>query len=138
MSDKTALLVSKVLAALFVVFGILVSFSSLTGLAAAGLAGVGSRYASQSGKDIGYFPYGLVMFGALLVLVLAVTYFVTAYGLFKRKVWAYKGLFVLGGVGILSDLLAIQKINTSTLFWSAVYIYLGYVLHQKAKLFKNK
>lgn len=132
-------MVYKVLAVVFIVYGSLVSLSSVLAILSGGVAGYANMLASQSGVEVGTYPYMYSFLGSVLFILLALGYFVSAYGLLKFKKWTFYALYFLSFVAMLEVLMGMYLGMASTLIqlvWAAIYGFFGYYL-SKNKSFKN-
>jgi hypothetical protein len=140
MNQKILLTFSKIFGVLFVIFGVLVGVSALLTLLASGVAGYAETLAAQVGKSVGDFPYAYALTGAILILLLAGLYFVSAFGLFKQTRWASYAVAGIGVVGLASNALLFAaggEPNPIELAWSIFYLYFAYQIFQHKKVFKH-
>jgi hypothetical protein len=140
MNQKTILLLSKIFGVLFILFGVLVGFTSVLGLVASGVAGYGEILASQIGKSVGEFPYAFALIGAVLIMALAVVYFLSAFALLKHKKWAYFAVGAIGAIGLATNGMLVAAggtFNPIEIIWSMFYLYFAYQIKLHKDIFKN-
>lgn len=138
-NKKLSPTVYKVIAVVFIVYGALVSLSSVLAILSGGVAGYANMLAAQSGVEVGTYPYMYSFLGSVLFILLALGYFVSAYGLLKFKKWTFYTFYFLSFVAVLEVLMGMYWGMTNTLIqlvWAAIYGAFGYYL-SKNKEFKN-
>lgn len=129
MNNKTLELITKILGVLFLLFGLMVSFTALTILFGTGTASIAETMAAKIGKNVGDFPYMYALMGVLFTGLLGVAYLVGAYGLLKKKDWAYKAVAGIGLLSILSagyTFMIGAPFNAFELLWGCAYLFIAY------------